>query len=100
MLICTPGPVIGQLRCLQLGHLRGEDRRRRRAQRGRRRRQEPQRGRQGGRRGQVLLAPCHTLLREFYETGLAFNSIVKDSRLLKAHVPTAKICLLLLLNLL
>ena len=64
MLICTPGPGIGQLRCLQLGHLRGEDRRRRRAQRGRRRRQEPQRGRQGGRRGQVLLAPCHTLLRE------------------------------------
>ena len=32
--------------------------------------------------------------------GLAFNSIVNDSRLLKAHVPTSKICLLLLLNLL
>ena len=65
MLICTPGPGIGQLRCLQLGHLRGEDRGRRRPQRGRRRRQEPQRGRQGGRRGQVLLAPRHALLREF-----------------------------------
>ena len=35
----------------------------------------------------------------FY-TGLAFNSIVNDSRLLKAHVQTSKICLLLLLNLL
>ena len=32
--------------------------------------------------------------------GLAFNSIVNDSSLLKAHVPTSKICLLLLLNLL
>ena len=32
--------------------------------------------------------------------GLAFNSIVNDSRLLKAHVQTSKICLLLLLNLL
>ena len=32
--------------------------------------------------------------------GLVFNSIVNDSRLLKAHVPTSKICLLLLLNLL
>ena len=31
---------------------------------------------------------------------MAFNSIVNDSRLLKAHVPTSKICLLLLLNLL
>ena len=65
MLICTPGPGIGQLRCLQLGHLRGEDRRRRRAQRGRRRRQEPQRGGQVGRRGQVLLASPNALLREF-----------------------------------
>ena len=67
VLICTPGPGIGQLRCLQLCHLRGEDRRRRRPQRGGRRPQEP-RGGQGGRRGQVLLAPCHTLLREFNET--------------------------------
>ena len=68
MLICTPGPGIGQLRCLQLGHLRGEDRRRRRAQRGGRHYEEPQWGGQGGRRGQVLLAPCHTLLRELNET--------------------------------
>ena len=33
-------------------------------------------------------------------SGLAFNSIVNDSRLLKARVPISKICLLLLLNLL
>ena len=33
-------------------------------------------------------------------SGLAFNLIVNDSRLLKAHVPTSKICLLLLLNIL
>ena len=32
--------------------------------------------------------------------GLVFNSIVNDSRLLKAHVQTSKICILLLLNLL
>ena len=31
---------------------------------------------------------------------MAFNSIVNDSRLLKAHVPTSKICLILLSNLL
>ena len=31
---------------------------------------------------------------------MVFNSIVNDSRLLKAHVQTSKICLLLLLNLL
>ena len=35
-----------------------------------------------------------------FNSGLAFNSIVNDSRLLKANVPTSKICLLLLLNLL
>ena len=33
-------------------------------------------------------------------TGLVFNSIVNDSRLLKAHVQTSKICLPLLLILL
>ena len=35
-----------------------------------------------------------------YVPGLVFNSIVNDSRLLKAHLQTSKICLLLLMNLL
>ena len=33
-------------------------------------------------------------------TGLAFSSVVDHSKLLKPHVQTSKICLLLLLNLL
>ena len=39
-------------------------------------------------------------VRSLSPTGLAFNSIADNSRLLKGHVPTSKICLLLLLNLL
>ena len=39
-----------------------------------------------------LLAPV--------DAGLAFKSMADNSKLLKAHVPTSKICLLLLLNLL
>ena len=39
-------------------------------------------------------------IAEKNDAGLAFNSIVNDSRLLKAHVQTSKICLLLPLNIL
>ena len=48
----------------------------------------------------IIFRCASSRIEASYFSGLVFNSIVNDSRLLKAHIQTSKICLLLLLDLL